>query len=65
MCRVCEFCENFKKSFFIEHLQWLLLLLEEKRREFVSINHLFGFVTFILLSVVTCALFGMILLKSC
>ena len=29
----CEYCEIFKKPFFIEHLRWLLLLFEviEKR----------------------------------
>ena len=25
----CEFCDMFKNTFFIEHLQWLLLLLVE------------------------------------
>ena len=26
-CFSCEYCENFKNSFFVEHLWWLLLKL--------------------------------------
>ena len=36
----CEFCEFFKDTFFIEHLRWLLLSLENFLKTILLLCHL-------------------------